>query len=111
MDASSGAPTGEDRPEAPQGVQVSRKYQQEMIDHAVAENIICSLDTGSGKTHIATQLIHRLYDAHRKAGRSQRSFVVMFLADRVPLVIQQAKYVPLSQITTQQRTALTNVSI
>jgi ERCC4-related helicase len=91
MDASSSGSTGGNRPtEAPQ---VSRKYQQEMIDHAVAENVICSLDTGSGKTHIATQLIHRLYDAHRKAGRSQRSFVVMFLADRVPLVIQQAKYV------------------
>jgi ERCC4-related helicase/dsRNA-specific ribonuclease len=84
-------PREDDRPaDAPQ---VSRKYQQEMIDHAVTENIICSLDTGSGKTHIAMQLIHHLYDAHRKTGRSQRSFVVMFLADRVPLVIQQAKYI------------------
>jgi len=52
-----------------------RDYQTELFQRAKEENIIAVLDTGSGKTHIATLLLRHIIDEElqrRKDGQSRR---------------------------------------
>ncbi|KAF2855786.1 dicer-like protein-like protein 1 [Plenodomus tracheiphilus IPT5] len=68
-----------------------RDYQTELFLRAKSQNTIAVLDTGSGKTHIATLLLrHVLEDEleHRAGGGSPR--IAFFLVDSVNLVFQQA---------------------
>ncbi|KAH9882094.1 Dicer-like protein 1 [Plenodomus biglobosus] len=68
-----------------------RDYQTELFLRAKSQNTIAVLDTGSGKTHIATLLLKHVLDdelEHRAAGRSPR--IAAFLVDSVNLVFQQA---------------------
>jgi endoribonuclease Dicer len=44
-----------------------RDYQTELFQKAKAENIIAVLDTGSGKTHIATLLLRHILDVELEA--------------------------------------------
>jgi dsRNA-specific ribonuclease/ERCC4-related helicase len=65
-----------------------RLYQLELIEAAKRENIIAYLETGAGKTLVAALLIKHVLvsdpDPHK---------VAMFIVDRVPLAIQQCKYI------------------
>ncbi|OQV25604.1 Endoribonuclease Dicer [Hypsibius exemplaris] len=67
-----------------------RAYQDELVERAKEENIICALGTGTGKTYIAIKLIQEL--RHQIDGEwddgAQRTF---FVVPSVPLVEQQAK--------------------
>lgn len=65
-----------------------RLYQVELLEAARKENVLACLETGAGKTLVATLLIHDVLIANAKAQKKLAVFVV----DRVPLVIQQAKY-------------------
>ncbi|CBX93957.1 similar to dicer-like protein 1 [Plenodomus lingam JN3] len=68
-----------------------RDYQTELFLRAKDQNTIAVLDTGSGKTHIATLLLrHVLEDEleHRATGGAPR--IAIFLVDSVNLVFQQA---------------------
>ncbi|KAI8942644.1 Dicer-like protein 1 [Plenodomus lindquistii] len=68
-----------------------RDYQTELFLRAKSQNTIAVLDTGSGKTHIATLLLqHTLHDEleHRATGGAPRT--AFFLVDSVNLVFQQA---------------------
>ncbi|KAF2201242.1 dicer-like protein 1 [Delitschia confertaspora ATCC 74209] len=68
-----------------------RDYQTELFEKAKRENIIAVLDTGSGKTHIATLLLRHIIDQeleHRKDGHLAK--ISFFLVDSVNLVFQQA---------------------
>ncbi|KAF2121559.1 dicer-like protein 1 [Lophiotrema nucula] len=68
-----------------------RDYQTELFQKAKQENIIAVLDTGSGKTHIATLLLRHILDleleSRSKGGPNKIAF---FLVDSVNLVFQQA---------------------
>ncbi|KAF3043096.1 Dicer-like protein 1 [Didymella keratinophila] len=68
-----------------------RDYQTELFQRAKSGNIIAVLDTGSGKTHIATLLLRHVIDeeleSRAKGGTPKTAF---FLVDSVNLVIQQA---------------------
>ncbi|KZV99118.1 hypothetical protein EXIGLDRAFT_640865 [Exidia glandulosa HHB12029] len=67
---------------------VARKYQEEIFNSAIRGNVIAALDTGTGKTFIAVNLIKwissRPSDGHQ---------VVCYLAPTVPLVRQQAAFI------------------
>ncbi|OCL05832.1 dicer-like protein 1 [Glonium stellatum] len=68
-----------------------RDYQNELFQKAKEENIIAVLDTGSGKTHIATLLLRHFIDEElerRATGESPK--ISFFLVDSVNLVFQQA---------------------
>ncbi|KAG9194527.1 endoribonuclease Dicer [Alternaria panax] len=68
-----------------------RDYQTELFQRAKSENIIAVLDTGSGKTHIATLLLRHVLDGdleRRAAGDIPK--IAFFLVDSVNLVFQQA---------------------
>ncbi|KAF2019946.1 endoribonuclease dcr-1 [Aaosphaeria arxii CBS 175.79] len=68
-----------------------RDYQTELFQKAKEENIIAVLDTGSGKTHIATMLLRHTLDQElerRAAGLPPKT--AFFLVDSVNLVFQQA---------------------
>ncbi|KAF2473917.1 dicer-like protein-like protein 1 [Lindgomyces ingoldianus] len=68
-----------------------RDYQTELFQRAKEENIIAVLDTGSGKTHIATLLLRHILDdelEQRAKGAPQK--IAFFLVDSVNLVFQQA---------------------
>ena len=63
-----------------------RDYQTELFQRAKKENIIAVLDTGSGKTHIATLLLQHILDeelANRAAGHGHKTafFLVIFISD------------------------------
>lgn len=60
-----------------------RAYQKELLDEATRGNIIVFLDTGTGKTRIAAELI--MHMRHQLKSRSQ---IVLFLAPSVPLAMQ-----------------------
>ncbi|KAL6710207.1 Dicer-like protein 1 [Coniothyrium glycines] len=68
-----------------------RDYQTELFQRAKGENIIAVLDTGSGKTHIATLLLRHILDKELE-DRAQRGVhkVAFFLVESVNLVFQQA---------------------
>jgi endoribonuclease Dicer len=68
-----------------------RDYQTELFHRAKGENVIAVLDTGSGKTHIATLLLQHVLDnelERRAAGDTHK--IAFFLVDSVNLVFQQA---------------------
>ncbi|KAH6614300.1 hypothetical protein C7974DRAFT_368601 [Boeremia exigua] len=68
-----------------------RDYQTELFQRAKCENIIAVLDTGSGKTHIATLLLKHILDEeleNRAKGGTRK--IAFFLVDSVNLVFQQA---------------------
>ncbi|KAF2188185.1 hypothetical protein K469DRAFT_660734 [Zopfia rhizophila CBS 207.26] len=69
-----------------------RDYQTELFQKAKEENIIAVLDTGSGKTHIATLLLRHILDEelqNRASGFPPK--IAFFLwVDSVNLVFQQA---------------------
>ncbi|TPX66353.1 hypothetical protein SpCBS45565_g04508 [Spizellomyces sp. 'palustris'] len=72
---------------------VARDYQQELFEMAKESNIIAVMDTGMGKTLIASLLIKHVVEvehASRLAGGKKR--VVIFLVPTVPLVFQQQEY-------------------
>ena len=60
-----------------------RDYQTELYERAKSENVIAVLDTGSGKTHIATLLLRHVLDTeldHRaKGGIPKMSFFLVRL--------------------------------
>lgn len=68
-----------------------RDYQTELFQRAKDENTIAVLDTGTGKTHIATLLLRHVLDdelEYRSKGGAHR--IAFFLVDSVNLVFQQA---------------------
>ncbi|KAF2026396.1 dicer-like protein 1 [Setomelanomma holmii] len=68
-----------------------RDYQTELFQRAKTENTIAVLDTGTGKTHIATLLLRHVLEEeleHRAKGGIPRT--AFFLVDSVNLVFQQA---------------------
>ncbi|KAK2950414.1 Dicer [Blattamonas nauphoetae] len=64
-----------------------RDYQIEVLSFALKQNAICFLDTGSGKTMIAIQLIKQLLDQHAMSNSHQHK-VAVFLAPMV-LIAEQ----------------------
>lgn len=68
-----------------------RDYQTELFQRAKDENIIAVLDTGSGKTHIATLLLRHILEKELE-DRAKGSIhkIAFFLVDSVNLVYQQA---------------------
>ncbi|KAF2703350.1 dicer-like protein 1 [Pleomassaria siparia CBS 279.74] len=68
-----------------------RDYQTELFQKARDRNVIAVLDTGTGKTHIATLLLRHILDqeleTRSKGGTHKTAF---FLVDSVNLVFQQA---------------------
>ncbi|KAF1943056.1 endoribonuclease dcr-1 [Clathrospora elynae] len=68
-----------------------RDYQTELFHRAKSENVIAVLDTGSGKTHIATLLLrHILEEELESRAKGGIHKVAFFLVDSVNLVFQQA---------------------
>ncbi|KAF1846746.1 endoribonuclease dcr-1 [Cucurbitaria berberidis CBS 394.84] len=68
-----------------------RDYQTELFQRAKGENIIAVLDTGSGKTHIATLLLRHILDEELESrARGGMHKTAFFLVDSVNLVFQQA---------------------
>ena len=61
-----------------------RRYQLELCEKAVEENVIVYLGTGCGKTHIAVMVIYELGPLIL----SPRKSVCIFLAPTVALVEQ-----------------------
>ncbi|KAG9100108.1 hypothetical protein FRC07_010450, partial [Ceratobasidium sp. 392] len=39
---------------------IPRLYQQEIFNRAIKQNVICAMDTGSGKTQIAVMLLRHI---------------------------------------------------
>jgi endoribonuclease Dicer len=64
-----------------------RDYQTELFQRAKCENIIAVLDTGSGKTHIATLLLRHILDMeldHRaKGGIPKIAFFLVSIRDQL----------------------------
>ncbi|KAF1994791.1 dicer-like protein 1 [Amniculicola lignicola CBS 123094] len=72
-------------------ITTSRDYQVELFQRAKAANIIAVLDTGTGKTHIATLLLRHILDQELEArARGDSPKIAFFLVDSVNLVFQQA---------------------
>ncbi|KAJ0266449.1 Dicer-like protein 4 [Hirschfeldia incana] len=65
---------------------IARRYQLELCEKAVEENVIVYLGTGCGKTHIAVMVIYELGPLILSPKKS----VCIFLAPTVALVEQQA---------------------
>ncbi|KAK4798282.1 hypothetical protein SAY86_030608 [Trapa natans] len=68
---------------------IARKYQLELCEKALQENIVVCLGTGCGKTHIAVLLMHALRHSIKKPQKN----ICVFLAPTVALVQQQAKVI------------------
>jgi endoribonuclease Dicer len=62
---------------------VPRRYQEEIFLHAINNNVIAAMDTGSGKTLISTLLIK-----WTTSNETQKK-VILFFAPTVALVVQQ----------------------
>ena len=69
----------------------TRPYQQELFEKVCKKNMIIYLPTGSGKTYIAIKLIKELSSAIEKP-LDQGGKRTVFLANTVPLVVQQAEF-------------------
>ncbi|KAF2682135.1 hypothetical protein K458DRAFT_342502 [Lentithecium fluviatile CBS 122367] len=68
-----------------------RDYQTELFQRAKDGNIIAVLDTGTGKTHIATLLLRHILDVELEArAKGAPHKIAFFLVDSVNLVFQQA---------------------
>ena len=65
-----------------------RKYQEEILQHALEGNAIAALKTGSGKTYIAVLLIRYICSLPSSEGKK-----IVFIVPTVPLVLQQAAYI------------------
>ena len=63
-----------------------RMYQKELLDEATHGNVIIFLDTGTGKTRIAAELILQMRDQ-----LESRSQIALFLAPSVPLAMQAGR--------------------
>ncbi|OWA52488.1 Endoribonuclease Dicer [Hypsibius exemplaris] len=70
----------------------NRPYQDEMVDRALRENIICALGTGMGKNEVAVSVIKRLQYEIEPAWSEGGKRTVMVVPS-VPLVEQQTKYI------------------
>ncbi|XP_047307514.1 dicer-like protein 4 [Impatiens glandulifera] len=68
---------------------IARKYQLDLCERAMKENIIVVLETGCGKTHIAVLLINKMASLIRKPQKD----ICVFLAHTVALAQQQAKVI------------------
>ncbi|CDP10524.1 unnamed protein product [Coffea canephora] len=68
---------------------IARKYQLDLCQKALEENVIVYLGTGCGKTHIATLLIYEMGHLIKKPQKR----ICIFLAPTVALVQQQAKVI------------------
>ena len=66
----------------------ARPYQIELLNKALQQNSIVYLGTGAGKTFIATMMIKEKMSAIFHDNKK-----TVFLAHRVPLVTQQAKFI------------------
>ncbi|PNY11877.1 endoribonuclease dicer 2-like protein, partial [Trifolium pratense] len=71
----------------PDPLPFARSYQLEALEQAVRENTIVYLETGSGKTLIATMLL-RSYTCHL---RKPSPYIAVFLVPKVVLITQQAE--------------------
>ncbi|GAV02265.1 hypothetical protein RvY_12855 [Ramazzottius varieornatus] len=81
----------EDLPIDQDNVILNRPYQEEMIDKAMKENIICALGTGMGKMQVAVSIMKRLeYDFKPWNEGGKRT---VFVVPSVPLVEQQVNYI------------------
>ncbi|KAF9910440.1 Dicer-like protein 1 [Linnemannia zychae] len=72
-----------------------RKYQVEVADRALKENVIAVSDTGSGKTLISVMLLKNMVAQARQEAKEtgcQRK-VAFFIVNKVPLVFQQHAYI------------------
>lgn len=68
-----------------------RDYQTELFQRAKVQNTIAVLDTGTGKTHIATLLLrHVLEEELESRAKGCLPKIAFFLVDSVNLVFQQA---------------------
>lgn len=67
-----------------------RSYQLEILHVAMERNTVAFLETGSGKTLIAVQLMKQI--AHKLRVKCKKSLIV-FLAPKIQLVIQQAEVI------------------
>ena len=70
-----------------------RRYQLELCDKATENdwNSIIYLPTGTGKTFVAIEIVHRLMSKAGASGSPNRKPLAIFLVDRTPLVFQQAQ--------------------
>ncbi|XP_051114005.1 dicer-like protein 4 [Andrographis paniculata] len=68
---------------------IARKYQIDLCQKALKENVVVYLETGCGKTHIAILLI---YEMGHRIKKPQKN-ICIFLAPTVALVQQQAKVI------------------
>ncbi|KAJ3452750.1 endoribonuclease dicer [Anaeramoeba flamelloides] len=67
---------------------VPRKYQIEVLNAALKKNVIAFLDTGSGKTLIATELIK-----HYLKEYPLNEHKIVFIVDKLTLAIQQTNFI------------------
>ncbi|KAL5113961.1 Dicer-like protein 1 [Pleosporales sp. CAS-2024a] len=68
-----------------------RDYQTELYLRAIKQNTIAVLDTGTGKTHIATLLLrYTLEQELENRAKGCQAKIAFFLVDSVNLVFQQA---------------------
>ncbi|KDE08748.1 hypothetical protein MVLG_01202 [Microbotryum lychnidis-dioicae p1A1 Lamole] len=75
---------------APPGLHVPRLYQEKAMDAAVKRNIICRMDTGTGKTLIAILLTRHITSQPVLASEPQVHRLVVFIVPTVSLVDQVA---------------------
>ncbi|SCZ92562.1 BZ3500_MvSof-1268-A1-R1_Chr5-2g07980 [Microbotryum saponariae] len=75
---------------APPGLHVPRLYQEEAMDAAVKRNIICRMDTGTGKTLIAILLTRHITSQPVLASERKVHRLVVFIVPTVSLVDQVA---------------------
>ena len=70
-----------------------RQYQLELCDKATNndQNSIIYLPTGTGKTFVAIEIVHRLMSKAATPGLKKRKPLAIFLVDRTTLVFQQAE--------------------
>lgn len=68
-----------------------RKYQQEICDKAtkIDDNSIVYLPTGTGKTFVAIEIVHRIMS--KAAQSKEQKPLAIFLVDRMTLVFQQGE--------------------
>ncbi|CAE6495216.1 unnamed protein product, partial [Rhizoctonia solani] len=71
------------------GKLIPRLSQQEIFHRAIDENIICTMETGSGMFHIAILLLRHIISIRKIVSDSKK--VAVFIVNSVPLAEQQAE--------------------